>query len=631
MVNCHKRQDLRTCTVQVDLSWMIAAVLLLSLLGGCRKTPVQHAGQTSTQQHEAEVADHDSARHAAGETDGYIGSQSCQSCHADISTAYAEHSMGKSAMLLTADTPVPAAEHSQFEADGFRYVMQQRGADWVHHQGRLTESGEMAEVDLPVSHVIGSGKNGQSFLVDRDGFLFMSPMTWYPAKAIWDLSPGYEKNNSQFNRPVIEECLYCHTDGAHAIHSSLNHYEDPIVRAHAIGCERCHGPGEMHVAAMQDQTSLGDSQIINPAKLQPALREAVCEQCHLSGAARVLKSNRQLNDFRPGQPLSSTYTIFTLAGDGKEFVGHVEQMHQSRCFQASNGQLGCISCHDPHSLPTAAAKIQFYRDRCLHCHSEDKGCSLDLSERLATSTEDDCVLCHMPQRPTEIRHAAVTDHSVPRLPDVVVGESRVGKQLLAFPDPASATPRDKSVALVRVSMRHPDLLGEATFALVLATLEKVVRDDPQDLAAADALAEIYLADDRVDDALQLCLRVLAAAPQRETTLLIVCETYSSSGQHQQAVAYWEQILGANPWMSKYWYSLGKSYASLQRWSRCRQLAVEGKKRFPTSIGLRHLLVESNLQLGDHEAAESEYQEIVRFNPAKLDSLKQWFQSHPLRQ
>ena len=28
-------------------------------------------------------------------------------------------------------------------------------------------------------------------------------------------------------------------------------------------------------------------------------------------------------------------------------------MHESRCFRASQGRLGCISCHDPHRLPAA--------------------------------------------------------------------------------------------------------------------------------------------------------------------------------------------------------------------------------------------------------------------------------------
>ena len=34
-------------------------------------------------------------------------------------------------------------------------------------------------------------------------------------------------------------------------------------------------------------------------------------------------------------------------------------MYRSRCFQASSGQLGCISCHDPHRQPAAEEKTTF--------------------------------------------------------------------------------------------------------------------------------------------------------------------------------------------------------------------------------------------------------------------------------
>jgi len=39
--------------------------------------------------------------------------------------------------------------------------------------------------------------------------------------------------------------------------------------------------------------------MVNPAKLDAARRDSICEQCHLAGEARVEKPGKQLAVFRP--------------------------------------------------------------------------------------------------------------------------------------------------------------------------------------------------------------------------------------------------------------------------------------------------------------------------------------------
>ncbi len=92
---------------------------------------------------------------------------------------------------------------------------------------------------------------------------------------------------------------------------------------------------------------------MNPRHLAPALRDSVCEQCHLQGADRFLRAGRTEGDFRPGLPLDEFVAVFVEAGPAgrPRAVGHVEQMHASRCYAASGGALGCTSCHDPHRRP----------------------------------------------------------------------------------------------------------------------------------------------------------------------------------------------------------------------------------------------------------------------------------------
>src|SRR2546426_5301569 len=159
-------------------------------------------------------------------------------------------------------------------------------------------------MDAEVQFVLGSGTNGKSYLIGSDGYLFQSPISWYAQKKIWDLSPGFG-NLYPRQRPITAECLFCHCNRALPEEHSLNHYREPIFEGYSIGCERCHGPGELHVKKQErnEPPEGADDSIVNPARLPPALREAVCQQCHLLAENRILPPDRQAFDYRPGLPL----------------------------------------------------------------------------------------------------------------------------------------------------------------------------------------------------------------------------------------------------------------------------------------------------------------------------------------
>ena len=49
-------------------------------------------------------------------------------------------------------------------------------------------------------------------------------------------------------REVVKPaCLFCHANRFDHVEGTENRYRQPIFQGHAIGCERCHGPGELHV------------------------------------------------------------------------------------------------------------------------------------------------------------------------------------------------------------------------------------------------------------------------------------------------------------------------------------------------------------------------------------------------
>src|SRR6185369_3351157 len=103
-----------------------------------------------------------------------------------------------------------------------------------------------------------------------------------------------------------------------------------------IGCERCHGPGDLHVRRdVRPTAEAFDPTIVNPAKLPAPLRDAVCEQCHLQGEQRVARLGRSLFDYRPGLPLEDFLVAYVRTErlmDYSRSVGQFEQMHVSRCY-----------------------------------------------------------------------------------------------------------------------------------------------------------------------------------------------------------------------------------------------------------------------------------------------------------
>src|SRR5262249_18520946 len=154
-----------------------------------------------------------------------------------------------------------------------------------------------------------------------------------------------------------------------------------------IGCERCHGPGSLHTVRHEGaraplvRSGEPDYTIVNPSRLPRGLAEAICQQCHLRTSATIVGRGRKAADFRPGLPLEDFRQDYWLdVPDAPMTVtGHVEQMHLSRCYKASD-RLTCLTCHSPHDEPAPADRVAYYRAACMNCHKVEH-CKEPLASR----------------------------------------------------------------------------------------------------------------------------------------------------------------------------------------------------------------------------------------------------------
>jgi hypothetical protein len=397
---------------------------------------------------------------------------------------------------------------------------------WQHWENARDEN------KYRVGYVIGSGKHASGYLVDIGGHLYQSPVAYYKSRQSYALAPGYENlPDPDFTRPVQEECVLCHSGSALHVSGTLNQYRSPVFPAEAITCERCHGPAEKHLADPRVGT------IINPAKLEPAARDSICEQCHLFGAARVPNPGKKLSDFIPGQRLEDTFTTYhdVQPAGALKVISHVEQLALSACARNSGGRLWCGTCHDPHNQPLQP--VQFYRSRCLSCHTAAFPPS-------HPPKDSDCLTCHMPRRDAKDGgHSAFTDHRIQRRPEVRPDlPSNSGIAAWREPSP-DLQERNLGIAYIKVGIeRHsPPLIIQG-----YRTLTEVQQQFGNDSDVFKWIGEALLAGRQTSEAKFAFERALQLDPNSALAETRAATPYIQEGDADHAIAHLQRAVSLDP-------------------------------------------------------------------------------------
>jgi hypothetical protein len=566
----------------------------------------------------------------------YVGSARCAQCHPTEAATYAKHPMGRSVSppgRMLPDQPKAAAS---FEASGLRFAVERKG-DTVWHHETLPHNGPAPTIEstAEIAFTIGSGRQGQSFVVNRDARLFQSPISWYVHAKAWRLSPGFAEQNQHFNRVITESCLFCHCNEAHLKADTMNQFELASPRVEPIGCERCHGPGELHVAAHESGTGERDGNwtIVNPSRLTQRLREAVCEQCHLQGEARIVHKGESLWSYRPGLALDEFVSVFVPAPDGhgsRKAVSHVEQMHQSRCYKSSDGRMGCTSCHDPHVLPAESERVKWYRGRCLNCHKET-ACSLSAEERRKHTPEDSCIECHMPRGDSSnIAHSSITDHRVVRrLIRADEEEHATNRPLVRFHagsvDEGVAGRRDLALALTMVGERSSSESQRRMFARAANTLiTSALERQPDDVAAWEARGQALWWDKRPREALECLDKALQRAPRRELALRNAALVSLELNESERSIAYWDRALAIDPYSWQAHAFRGQALAMRKQWGAAADACNASIHLNPLEPRTRMLLIDCLIHQGQQQRARDELQTLLALRSSPAEQLQKWF-------
>ena len=356
----------------------------------------------------------------------YVGMQTCRGCHESIYQTFIQTGMGQSFGFASKEKSAAdfSTEHAIVYDSVLDYYYKPYWTDDSFYimEYRIEEGDTVHKRIQRVDYIVGSGQHTNSHIFSVNGYLYQAPITFYTQKHRWDLAPGFEKGaNTRFKRLIEIECMSCHNGYPDFVSNSENKY---TLLKTGIDCERCHGPGSIHVLERQNNTPVDTSKgpdysIVNPRRLSTELQNNVCQRCHLQGIT-VLNDGKTFFDFHPGMKLSEVMNVFMPEYEGAQdkmiMASHVERMKKSQCYIQS-GKMSCITCHDPHVSVKFTPRTQFI-NACQSCHGGTSGqhqCTESVAVR--ATKNNDCVSCHMPHNSSiDIPHVAVTDHFIRKRP-----------------------------------------------------------------------------------------------------------------------------------------------------------------------------------------------------------------------
>ena len=544
----------------------------------------------------------------------YVGDETCASCHEELYASYQSHGMAQSYYPLTAHRAIepPLSQPLYHAASNLYYRVWKEDSIYYQEEFRLDSTGrKIHSLVRPMQEVVGSGTAARTYITSRNHWYYEMPLTFYTQQGKWDFSPGYREKNGRFSRKIPQRCIACHNSYPEAVPFVEGKY---LRMPDGIGCERCHGPGALHVEARLSDPEPSDSidtTILNPAHLPLNLRLDVCQQCHLHGTVSLLREGREAFDFRPGEPLSAHIALFVEANSAENGIGvisHADRMKKSACFigsLTSKRPMDCTTCHNPHEGFRQQGDA-YFNATCLSCHATE-----GLQERVAEAVRavhtpaGNCIQCHMPKVEAEdAPHASFTDHWI-RVVDsldtfVAPLSSHSDQSLVLTPyfEQDKGSPQgelylgmaylvvgqqqkdqeaiEKGISLLKYVLARDSMHGEAQYLLgfallrqkrfkeAVAYLERAVRMDPNVPERLNALAQVYEVLGRSPIVIgRLYRRALSIQPAASRIRVNYGRFLETQGRLDEALEQYKQAVDEEPWLDIAHYNLGTAYLRAQ--------------------------------------------------------------------
>jgi predicted CXXCH cytochrome family protein len=362
----------------------------------------------------------------------FVGSQSCQKCHAEIYERWRKTPM--------ANVVRDPREHS----------------DAIIPDLATNSVAKFAKDDIAL--VYGSLWK-QRYFTKRGDDYFPEPAQWDVTHRVWRpyfvakgtdwWEPFYAPDNMQ--RPTGPTC-----DGCHSVDYNIHTKQ---VAEWNVGCEKCHGPGSEHI-----QNPVRGN-ILNPVHMDYVAASDTCIQCHSQGRPLTIPIEGKYFDwpvgYHVGLNLSDFWqleehtlgeTTFTHYPDG---TAHKNRMQGNDFVQSVMYRRGvtCFSCHDVHGTDNYAQLRKPPDQLCLDCHGPlslngpRTGTIEEHTHHKKGSSGSSCIACHMPKIETTIAEVKVRAHTFAFITPAMSDKYKI-------PNPCTTCHADKTTAWATDAMRR---------------------------------------------------------------------------------------------------------------------------------------------------------------------------------
>jgi len=564
---------------------------------------------------------------------GYADPATCATCHGEIARTYSLTGMGRSfSRVRGSEFQTPTRIYHK-PSDRY-FTSAARDGRFYQRRHQIGFDGKEANaLELEAHYVVGSGNHARTFLHrTADGRLIQLPVSWYAERGgYWGMSPGYDKPaHLDFRRPIDAGCMSCHNGYPRGpVDDDREGPRFGGALPEGIDCQRCHGPGQAHIEAVETgDLDASRRAIVNPAKLDRELQLETCMQCHLESTSsplpfQIRRYEQPPFSYAPGRKLADYFIHFDHApgsdrDDKFEIAGGAYRLRMSACFQRS--EMTCVTCHNPHDIPRGPKAAEHYVAVCRSCHERPHRSGIPQVTGVRAGAT--CIDCHMPKRRTEDAvHVVMTDHYIQRqraprdlLADRTEADSLThgdyrGDVVLYYPPTLPPTPENELYLAVAQVQQGSNL------AVGILRLEQAIKKyRPERADFYYELARAYAKTSNHDADIRWCEEALRRDANFVPALKELAAAATTMGRLPQAAKALEKAVALRPNDGNAFADLGNVYLRQDRVDDAQMALRRALALDPTMPLANNLMGLASLRKGTVEIAEAHLREAIRLQP-----------------